>query len=279
LQALFEQYPKLSKTPKAAYLLAHAQWIVPEFVRSILLRWKTSQEHWLQQAYGELVALVAIVQPHLHWARVLLNEVIELDEYSRARVGAAYSAVNLWNEVDRRTAASDLLKALVPKADKRAWSAIFDLFRVVDYITPDREWISLLEAIGDHIQAAEGVSSSFIIERLQTLLPHQAFLVAKIAKGLVANWRDELGDVTGTAAIAPELTDLAITLHRLGPQTREIGTSLFEDMLQLNAYSTRQTLAEIDNRLNEARRPVRHRIPRRTARRPGRSTRRLRATR
>jgi nucleoside phosphorylase len=275
LVTLFGRYPNLSKTREAAYLLAHAQWTIPEFVHSILLAWRTSEEPWVQQAFGELVALIAVVQPRLDWAGALLKAVVEINDFSRARIGAAYSAVNLWNESDKRTAASDLLKALVPRADKRAWSAIFDLFRLVDQVTPDRDWTSLLEIMADHIQEAEGLSSSFVIERLQTLLPHQALLVARIAKGLVANWRDELGDVrTGTAAIGPELVDLAITLHRLGPLTRDIGTSLFEDLLEINAYSARQTLAEIDNRFDEVRRPARRRLPRRSAQHARRSVRR-----
>jgi hypothetical protein len=62
------------------------------------------------------------------------------------------------------------------------------------------------------------IESSFIVDRLQTLLPHQALLVAKIARSLVEKWSGELGDLrTGTAADAPALVDLAITLHRLGP--------------------------------------------------------------
>lgn len=268
LTTLFERYPNLIKTPEAAYLLAYVQWTIPSFVQSILSEWKTSDESKVQQAYGEMVALIAIVQPNLGWAGELLMEIVERDEFATARVGAAYSAANIWNEAGKRTAASQLLTALVPKADSRAWSAIFDLFRLVDEVTPERDWILLLEAIADHIHKGDGQKSTFIVERLQTLLPHQALLVAKIAKGLVANWSEELGDMrTGTALIAPELVDLAITLHRLGPATRDIGTSLFEDLLEINAYSARQTLDEIDNRFNEVRRPLRRRLPRRSARR------------
>ncbi len=113
-----------------------------------------------------------------------------------------------------------------------------------------------------------------MIDRLQTLLPHEAPLVARIAKELVANWRDERGDMrTGTAATAPDLVDLAMTLHRLGPATREIGTSLFEDLLGIDAYSARQTLDEIDHRFRSPRGPVRRRLPRRSASRSRRANR------
>jgi len=106
-----------------------------------------------------------------------------------------------------------------------------------------------------------------VVERLETLLPHEAPLVAKIAQRLVAAWRDERGDIrTGTATIAPQLVDLAITLHRLGPTTRDAGTRLFEDLLRIDAYQARQTLDEIDNRFREVPRPIRPRLPRRSSR-------------
>jgi hypothetical protein len=47
---------------------------------------------------------------------------------------------------------------------------------------------------------------------------------------------DECGDMrTATAGRAPELVKLAVTLHRLGPETREIGTSLFEQLVEIDA--------------------------------------------
>ena len=266
LTLLFKRYPDLLETREAAYLFAYAQWKIPDFVHSMVAQWRVSERPLVQQAYGELVAFIAIVQPQLVWPGGLLQELVESDSFARSRVGAAYSAVNLWNEINRRTAASNLLQVLIPRADKRMWVAIFDLFRIVEEVTPERDWASLLKVLAEHIHQAGGLSSTFIVEKLQTLLPHEALLVAEIARGLVSNWRDELGDVrTGIAVSAPELVDLAITLHRLGPETRDIGTSLFEDLLQISAYSARQTLDEIDNRFNEVQRPVRRRLPRRSA--------------
>jgi nucleoside phosphorylase len=268
LYRLFERYPALSKTGEAAFLLAHVHWFAPSIVRSVLLDWRSASESVVHQAYGELVALIAIVQPDLGWPGPLLSEIVESDRLASARVGAAYTAVNLWLNIGSRRAASELLQALVPKADRRTWVAIFDLFRLVDEVTPEPEWIHLLEIMANYMDKAEPLNPTFVVERLQTLLPHHALLVARIGKLLVANWRDELGDIrTGTAANAPELVDLAITLHRLGPSTREIGISLFEDLIEINVYSARQTLDEIDNRFGAVRRPARRRLPRRTARR------------
>jgi hypothetical protein len=233
------------------------------------VRWKCDERARLQQTYGELVTLIALLQPTLEWPQSLLKEIVESTEMAWARVGAAYTAVNLWSDQKKRPAVSRLLEAIVPKADEPAWAAIFDLFRLVDEITPEAEWISLLEIISEHMGKAQQIDSSFIVERLQSLLPHQALLVAKIARGLVEKWAGELGDfTTGTAANAPELIDLAITLHRLGPETREVGTSLFEDLLVVSTYTARETLDQIDNRFRNTTPRARRRLRRRATRSP-----------
>ena len=152
-----------------------------------------------------------------------------------------------------------------------AWDCLFDLFRLVDEITPDLDWVALLGAIEANMANASKIDATFVVDRLQTLLPHQALLVARIARRLVEAWRDELGDVrTGTASSASELVDLAITLHRLGDETRELGLELFEQLVELQAYSARETLEQIDNRFRihapQARRlPRRRRAKRRSA--------------
>jgi hypothetical protein len=81
---------------------------------------------------------------------------------------------------------------------------------------------------------------------------------------LVESWRNDLGDIqTGTAAVAPDFVDIAVTLHRLGPETRDLGTSLFEELLEVNAYSARATLDQIDNRFRSTGQAQPRRLPRR----------------
>ncbi len=262
LTEIFARFPELTDNTETAYLLAHAQWWAPDFVRTVIEQWSNSGDRQLRQAYGELVALIAVAQPKLDWAGQKLKQVIQATASPDAQVGAAYSAVNLWIEPRNRSASTRILEDLIPLADVRVWSAIFDLFRLIDELTPEPSTIRLLEAISAHIGSAGRPDAVFVINRLETLLPHEALLVAKIASGLVTNWKTELSDIsTSTAIAAPHLVDLAITLHRLGPATREIGTSLFEDLLFLDAYSARQTLDEIDNRFKAVRRPARPTLP------------------
>jgi hypothetical protein len=109
-----------------------------------------------------------------------------------------------------------------------------------------------------------GAPSHFVVERLQGLLPYEAELIAIVAEKLVAAWRGELGDMrTGTATVAPQLTDLALTLHRLGGASRQSGVALFEAMIEIDAYGARETLAEIDGRFGPQQLGVRQRLARR----------------
>ena len=268
--------PVLAESLEAVFLLARLQWSAPDFVRHILPRLLASDDARMRQAYGELVTLIALVQPTLVWAKEQLNTLLSHKEASPQRIGAAYAAVNLWHEDGRMAAALEIIKALAFDADPPVWNAIFDLFRLTDDIPPSSEWVSLLETIAENIDRVGSVSAHFVIQRLQTLLPHCAGTVATIALGLVKNWRNELGDMrTGTAAVSPDLVDLAVTLHRLGPETRDSGTQLFELLLEMDAYSARETLAQIDNKFNETRGAVRRRLPRRSQkqRRPARRAR------
>jgi nucleoside phosphorylase len=265
---LFARYPGLESKGEAAVMLAYKHNEHPELVRQVLERWKNTKDEELQQTYGELVCLMALLHPELSWPAQLLDRIIRTKEMASARTGAAYSAVNLWSQSDdHAAAASSVLKSIVPIADEEAWRAIFDLFRLVDEITPDDPWISLLEMIADYLPQAKVIESPFIVERLETVLPHNASLIARVAKGLVANWRADLSDSrTSTAMHAAELVDLAITLHRLGEETREAGTSLFEELLLMNAYTARDTLNEIDNRFWSSPRQARRMLPRRRSR-------------
>lgn len=267
LRLIVVRFPELLGTRELAFLLGHVHWWAPDFVEEVLTRWQAVQDRIARHGYGELVTLLALLHPERDWPQRALAD-IEQDAHDRdARAGAAMTAVNLWGEHAQRTRATALLIRLLPGASDGEWSAVFDLFRIVDELTPDENTVLLLEAIADHMHAAPRLDSTFVVDRLETLLPHEAPLVARVALGLVEKWREELGDIrTGTAATAPQLVDIAVTLHRLGPTTREDGTRLFEKLLDVDAYAARATLDEIDGRFRQERAIRRPRLPRRARR-------------
>lgn len=248
IEAIIAQYPALRGTRDLAFLLGHAHWWALDLVERELPHWQRLPSKAGRQSYGELVALVAFLHPERKWPKEALTA-IELAGSSDARAGAVLTAANLWDEPGLRDRTTGFIVRVIPNADDAEWRAVFELFRVTGDLPPDQASAVLLKAIADNIGAAPVVESAFVVDRLQSLLPHEAELVARLATGLVERWHVELGDIrTGTAAQAPELVDLAVTLHRLGPATREQGTRLFEMLLDIDAYAARSTLDEIDSR-------------------------------
>ena len=272
LTTVFDRFPELIGTTEAARLLAQVHWWAPDMVRRQLERWRRVSDAHVLQAYGELVALVAIQQPDVPWPHALLEEIEGVENLVHARVGAAFSAVNVWTELKFRETATGLISRLLKRRERGVWIAVFDLFRLVGELTPEPQTVILVEVIAEHMAFAPPLGGTFVVEQLATLLPHQAPLVARIAQGLVNLWKDELADIrTSIAATAPQLVDLAVTLHRLGPETREMGTSLFEQLVEMDAYLARQTLDEIDSRFRSERRVARRHLPRWSIHRPGRA--------
>jgi nucleoside phosphorylase len=263
---LFARYPGLQTSHEAAILLAHIQWVIPSFVEGVLLNWQGHKAPLVQQARGELAGLISIVQPELTWSTQMVDAILK-EGPPEALTGVAYAAANMWPDESRRRACAEILKQIIPGADNRTWTAITDLFRIVDDITPTPEWLEFLAAFAPFIEKHSPVESTFIVDRLQTLLPDGAELVGNIASALVATWKGELGDIrTASAGNAAELVDISITLHRLGPATRERGIDLFEDLLEVNAYTAQETLHQIDNRFRGSAPSARRRLPRRTRR-------------
>ena len=266
LVSLFARYPKTATSFEAVRFLAYAQWTVPDFVHSTLRVWRELPDPIVQQAFGEISALVSLMQPELSWAQKFTEDIVARGA-SPARVGVVFAAVHVWAEADKKQKAGELLTRCIRSADPNEWSATMDLFRLVDEITPDQEWIALLDVIADEIENQPATGSSFLIERLQTLLPHQSSVVARISLAIVVKWQEELSDVrTGTATAAPDLIDIALTLHRLGKSTRVVGLALFELLLTINAYTVRDTLSVLDNRFRRGEHARRPSLPRRRRR-------------
>jgi hypothetical protein len=271
LAAVLERYPDLRRSDEFAELLAYLHWRHPDFVRQYLEPWATSGDDYFEQLAGELTALIALVRPEVPWTVPLLQQVVFDGGTDWTRVGAINTAVNLFSNVDYRQQAADLLVRIIPQARGAAWNSLFDIFRIVDEITPDPAWVALLTAIEANLDQAPAIDATFVVDRLQTLLPDQAPLVARIAKRLIAAWSGDLADIaTSIAGAASELVDLAITLHRAGDETREIGLELFEQLVEIQAYGAKETLEQIDNRFR-SRTAQRQRLPRRS-RRAGRNS-------
>ena len=265
LELLFTDVPGLVGDLTAARLLANAHWWSSEFANSQFDRWQDSGSRLARQAYGEMVAIAFLMQPTLTWPQRRLSALLETHALEDTRTGATLTAAHLWSDADRRANANELLTKLLSGGGAGVWVATFEVFRLCGELLPDSVTDSLLSMIADRLEEAPRVEATFLVKRMASLLPHKAVLVGRVAKQLIAAWRTELGDIRrGFAMEAEPLVDLAVTLHRLGPETRETGTELFEQLIDINLFEAHKLLDEIDNRFLDRPPTRRRRLPRRS---------------
>jgi len=270
IRALFQRHPAIAQSREAIMFLAYAQRWDAALVYDLIEPWRQSQDSLLQQALGEIVGLAAIVNGLPRWVELLDRLLKEGSE--DAKIGLAYAGANLWRESEYHSAAANLLTKLIEGATTDRLDAIVDVFRLIEELRPDPETLAFMHALANSNIELREAPSTFIIERLQSLLPHAATDVGTIAQKLVDAWKNQLGDArTSVSMSAPELTDLSLTLHRLDGPARELGVSIFEALIDFDAYGARDTLAEIDGRFGIATSMARQRIARRRARQRVRS--------
>lgn len=263
LSKLMKKYPQLYDSREVAVAFAYLHWIIPDFIKQVLDVWKDSPKPRVQLVFGEILTLVWIMQPKLGWPDEMMKYIFEMPA-PHARTGAAFAAAYVWAEGSHPDKCSELLVRILKMHEPQPFSASLDIFRVIDRLEPSAEWSKFLNAVIDEIPQNASFPSTFIIERLQSLLPHEAELVGRFALALTAKWNADLADIrTETALASADLVDIAITLHRLGPDTREVGTKLFERLIYLNAYKARDTLNQIDNRFPDYAPTQRPRLPHR----------------
>jgi nucleoside phosphorylase len=263
LRKLFDRYPEILASREAVIFLAYAQRWDDQLVFDLISDWRKSERSFLQRAYGELVGLVAAVTANDNWVEAR-KEIIDSGT-DDMKIGLAHAAVHIWSDDEKlRQSASETLVALLENASKGLVAAVMDVFRVTDELILDSSTVELLRALADPSTDMSDAPSHFVVERLQALLPHEAELIAIIAEKLIDAWRGKLGDMrTETVTAAPQLTDLALTLHRLGGASRQSGVALFEVMIEIDAYGARDTLTEIDGRFGPHQAAARQRLARR----------------
>lgn len=241
VKRVLAEVPGIVATASATSLITGAalRWN-PDLANEELPRWRDAEDTAARQAYGEVVALAVTAKHKVDWAEKRLAEIVENTSLSEARAGAVLTAVNRWQDGSGTERKLEIIVTLLSQGETGVWKAVFDLFRLVDRLLPDPETVQLLKEISGRIGDAPVVDISFLLEKLGTLLPHHAQLVAELAMGL-ARRQTQIGGLAGA-----NLVDLAITLHRLGGETQRAGTDLLEILLSKEVIEAVTTLREID---------------------------------
>ena len=191
----------------------------------------------------------------------LTNFIKDPVEYSKIGLGFVYAAANLWGNYPVKGRVTDIMVRMIPNLDEAQSNAIMDVFRLTDPITYDEGTLKLLDAICQNPHIIKFGGDTFLIDRIQDLLPAKPEIVFRVCRTFVETLKDQITDIrTSLFASAQELVNIALTLQRYEGKNREQGLELFEMLLELNAYGAKSTLDELDGRpINVSPRPPRRR--------------------
>lgn len=256
LARLFTLYPVVLQTPSGVRLVANTQrWLPSELWESVVADWLGGSWPQGPQAAGEVAALRLFRQPddtaHLRRVEALIDGAeLSPDRAAGARLGVTHVLVQAWREPPLRPLATTLLLRVLPLAE----GAVVDTWMTVlsrpDSLPAEQPTQHLLEALLHHPHLLAGHPMGLLVQNLQSLLRAiwKPALICRVASALVDQVGGSLGDVrTSWAANAAELTEIALTLHRL-KDTRGQGLDLFERLLAVNAFQIDQCLGSLDRR-------------------------------
>jgi nucleoside phosphorylase len=182
---LLENFPDLKNTADLGFMLASLRWNFPAVVNEILSLWDDALEDRTRQLYGELVSVFALTASTQAGMTERLTKILE-SGCEAERVGAAYGAVQLWEDEKVRGRSVYVLERLNVGGSQRIWNAFVDVFRMSGTIDGSEEWKRLLEIVDQNVLKPRVISTAFIADSLQTAPPHHSQLIASIALKLVA---------------------------------------------------------------------------------------------
>lgn len=251
---LFDRYPNIKFSVEGCRLVANVSGLLPEDVlRSFLDDLLASGRFRDQQAFGELLTLIALRRDAHEWTRFLLEE--NLNEIASGvagkegmAVGIAFAAAHLWDESEARPEACQVLCRLIPVATGRIGEAIGTVFWTAEDFPADTHTDALLQAIGANSNMLSGGFVSDLIELMAELLPHSRRNVLNVCQAIVKGRGAELTSISRELYLSgPHLVNIAMTLQRFA-DTRAEGLSLLEDLLRLGLDEAFSILHDIDIR-------------------------------
>lgn len=221
------------------------QWLPADISHACLDEWRGGSWSRGPQAAGEFALLRHLVEPNDDVVARLCRDVLtgSLDRATipGLRLGMAFSAARLWREEPFRPVVTPMWVQLAAEADLATAKALMGVFRQAKPLPVDQHSRSLLSAVVEHPHLLdEGVTS--LVRHLEGALRDalDPKLIYKVAATVVARKGTELGDAG--------LVRIALSLQRLD-QTREAGTTLFEQLMEMDAYKVEETLADLDRRM------------------------------
>jgi hypothetical protein len=256
LSRLFEKVPSVLTIYDGLRVIARAMHrLSPLAIQRWMERLEADSWSGREQAFGELLVLFATRKDATPWARQQLASATSDFEASPSRrsriVGIALAAAAIWNEPDRRQAATDLLGTVIPFASGAVAKAVMRIFRS-QALQWDAATQRMLKALRDSPQVMVDGGPWKLVEQLRDLLPIGAPLVAEMVTALVGHRTP--GQPATVIGPADVLIEISMILQRLGDPLqpndplRAQGLALFEQLLDSDVHEAHQALETLDRR-------------------------------
>lgn len=253
IDALFSLLPEVFHTETGAALIAQVMsWLPRDLLMRIVEDWTSGNWRKGPQAAGEVMALELCRNPECESAlqqveRIVSGDLRAATRIDGMRVGVTFTFAAAWPEAPLRAMATGYLLRMAGVGSAAVDKALSTCFGRADQLAPDDHTRDLLEVLLERPGVLVNGRHS-LIDGLKGLLSDgwRPDLVYRITEALIAEKAKELGDIrTAWAADAGELADIAMTLHRM-PDTRDLGLSLFERLMDARSYGLDERIAKID---------------------------------
>jgi hypothetical protein len=240
LDRLFSKYPSVLKSTVGVRTLALVSWWADS---ATLRRWIDSLRGcpFGDQAYGELVGLLGTRDRCEPWLAEAIDTIYASAPGSPETVGLAHSLAQLWEGESHRRNVTPHLKRLLPTVDQAAVEALSRAFRSKAALqdSDTMEVASVLVSHPNILLTGTGRGPEFLRE-LSAIFPE---LAADLLNAVIKELESASGEFR--LGLGGELVDAALSLQRR-ESTRARGLEMFERLLTLGLYGTREALREID---------------------------------
>ncbi|MEM9369243.1 MAG: hypothetical protein AAGD07_24945, partial [Planctomycetota bacterium] len=252
---LYDKFPTLASETIGCRLLAQLiRFLEPKFLRDVFHRLQASSSPLDQQAFGELLTLAALLDETSDWAHPNLSQELSLDvEPSEAfLVGASHAVLNLWNDLEKPSECSEILRQIFATGNSPAINASRFLFWNDVGLPLDENTRQLFGALEENVDAIDSGLAEEVLGEMVEILPETDRLpelrpqILSFCRRLVDARIDELKRREFNAyEVGPFLVEVAMTLQRF-PDTRTGGLDLFEQLLRAGLDDADRALKDFD---------------------------------
>lgn len=251
---LFQAYPGLCNSKTGVILLAHSQhWISAATANVLLDKLFTLGTGFAAQAAGEILMLrFALKGGDEPSAKELLERCMaginDDPLLVQCCTGIAYAAAVLWPEADFRAEIHPYLLSLLDSSDEKVVAAAARAF-ARRQLKPDALSRELLEYIQAHPDLLGKIANNDLGECLISMLEAAPSVVGDVARSLLdAPGDDFFSDASSRYFLAEHLLTVSLHLQEMGAPHQELGSHIFERLLEFNTSEARSVILDIDKR-------------------------------